>query len=72
MLHKIYQNQDKFSGIKKNFKFKNIIFFNIYKYVKLLANAYIYNVFIMLYNYVQMYYYFLFLTNFVLICSYYL
>ena len=50
ILDKIYKDKDKFSSIGNNFNFKVTIFYDKYRQVRLLLNAYIYNVLIMLFD----------------------
>lgn len=50
------KKKDEFSNINNNFKFKVIIFYNIYKQVKLLPNIYIYSIFFIFSGQNQMYY----------------
>lgn len=57
MLNKIYKDENKLSSMSDNFNFKVIIFHNKYRQVKLLTDACIYDVSIMLSGKAQTHYY---------------
>ena len=57
MLDKIYKDKDKFSGMGDNFNFKVTIFYDKYRQVGLLIDAYIYSASIILSGQAQTHYY---------------
>lgn len=78
MFDKIYKDENKFSSIGNNFKFKIRIFFNKCRQVGLPPNVYIYDASIMLYGQAQTYTIMpiaiihFFLNNYILIYNYFL
>lgn len=57
MLNKIYRKEDKFSGTSDHFNFKDTIFYDKYRQIKLLPNFYIYNIFNKLFSQAQTHFY---------------
>lgn len=57
MLNKIYKNEAKFSDMNNHFNFKDTIFLDKYRLIRLVPNSYIDDVFIILFSQTQMHYY---------------